>query len=283
MGNFPYRPSPQESDLASGLLFMRPGLLANRACLFPAASGAGQAISDPARTLWHGGPHSRSTAATLAFLDSMVLDRRLDAVFADLVREILARLGAGHSPDLAVSGTIADFRQLLLAAPARDVSIETVIGLLGELAILERLSAFMPEAVTAWMGPLDQRQDFRSGIRAIEVKSSLRSDAKRITVHGPDQLSPPSSGMLHLAHVRLERAEGGSLTVAGLCRAILGHGADSLRLAERLGALGCTDPDAAEWNTPECELEGIDLYHVAPGFPRITADQFVSGNIPGRS
>jgi len=216
----------------------------------------------------------------MAFLDSMVLDRRLDAVFADLVREILARLGAGHSPDLAVSGTIADFRQLLLAAPPRDVSIETVIGLLGELAILERLSAFTPEAVTAWMGPLDQRQDFRSGSRAIEVKSSLRSDAKRITIHGPDQLSPPNSGLLHLAHVRLERAEGGSLTVAGLCRAILGHGADSLRLSERLGELGCTDPDAAEWNTSECELEGIDLYRVAPGFPRITADQFVSGRFP---
>nr|WP_168219865.1 PD-(D/E)XK motif protein [Pseudotabrizicola formosa] len=93
-------------------------------------------------------------------------------------------------------------------------------------------------------------------------------------------MSPPSSGLLHLAHVRLERAEGGSFTVAGLCRAILGHGADSLRLAERLGALGCTDPDAAEWNTPECELEGIDLYHVASGFPRITADQFVSGRFP---
>lgn len=215
-----------------------------------------------------------------AFLDTMVLDRRLDPVFADLVREILARLGAGVAPDLAVGGTIADFRQLLLASPPREVPLEVIIGLLGELVILEQLSAFLPGAVTSWMGPLDQRQDFRSGSRAIEVKSSLRSDAKRVTIHGPDQMSPPRGGELYLAHVRLERAEGGSITVAGLCRAIIGHGTDGSRLSERLAALGCTDPEAEEWNTPECELEGVDFYLVAPGFPRIAADQFISGRFP---
>src|SRR6056297_3374486 len=51
---------------------------------------------------------------SVPFIDVMVSDRKLDNVFAELVGEILVRLGDGQPPAKAVSGTILDFSTLLL-------------------------------------------------------------------------------------------------------------------------------------------------------------------------
>ncbi|MCB1347117.1 MAG: PD-(D/E)XK motif protein [Maritimibacter sp.] len=216
----------------------------------------------------------------MPFIDVMLLERRLDGVFEELVREILARLGEGNSPSKAVGGAISDFRALLMALPPADVSDNVIAGLIGELLVLERLSDTSPAAVAAWCGPFEQRHDFRDSSRAIEVKTSLRSDATRVTIHGGEQLLPPVGGDVHLIHVRLEKASRGALQVGSLCNRILERGTDPGLLSAGLAALGCVDATAPEWNRISFEFEGLTAYRVDDGFPRISPMEFTTGNFP---
>jgi hypothetical protein len=196
------------------------------------------------------------------FIDITLRNPRLTRVFTELVEEILKRLESGEGPETAVHGTIEDFRNLLAPTPDGEIPLTKLGGLIGELVILERLTSMRPAALDGWTGPIGQRHDFRRRDIAIEVKTSLRSDASRVAIHGSEQLLPPSDGHLHLAHVRLEPVDGGALSVAALHRAIIEHGADKLVLDERLAELGCRDAQAEEWNATSFTLEGIEIYAV---------------------
>lgn len=214
------------------------------------------------------------------FIDITLNNPHLTRVFTELVQEILNRLESGTGPEAAVQGTIQDFRNLLATKPEGEISLSMLAGLLGELVILERLTALRPEALGGWTGPIGQRHDFRRGEIGIEVKTSLRSDATRVTIHGPEQLQPPTDGRLYLAHVRLEPVDDGPVSVAGLHRKIIENGADELVLDDRLAELECRDPHADAWNATRFSLEGIDFYSVAAGFPSITPATFPEGSLP---
>ncbi|SNT68952.1 PD-(D/E)XK motif protein [Paracoccus seriniphilus] len=217
---------------------------------------------------------------SVSFIDLMVTDRKLDNVFVELAGEILKRLREGQAPTKAVSGTISDFRALLMGRGRKDPSSAEVMGLVGELLILKRIVDLKPGAISSWTGPFGQRHDFRSGARAIEVKTSGRADAGHLGINGILQLDPPEGGTLLLTHVRLERAEEGTLSVSGLCKSIIEAGADSHRLTEALGKLGCDAPDDDRWNRTRFSFEGLDIYRVEPGFPRLTPDDFLAGVLP---
>lgn len=214
------------------------------------------------------------------FIDMTLRNPRLTRVFTELVEEILTRLENGQGPETSVHGTIDDFRNLLARTPEGEVPLSRLGGLVGELVILERLTSERPAALDGWTGPTGHRHDFRRRDIAIEVKTSLRSDASCVTIHGPEQLLPPSNGDLHLAHVRLERVDGGTHSVAALHRAVVGHGVDEVILDDRLEEFGCSDAQADEWNAASFMLEGIDIYTVATGFPSITPASFPSGALP---
>ena len=215
------------------------------------------------------------------FLDVMVTDRRLDAVFAELVAEILVRLSKGHTPQQAIAGAINDFRDLLASRPSPSADASEICGLVGELLVLERLAAVSSTAIACWTGPYEQRHDFRKGGRAIEVKSSMRSDSTHIKVNGAEQMLPPSGGTMVLVHVRMERSEGGALTISGMHDRLLKAGIAKQPLMAGLAELGCTDPDAPGWNGIAFDLEGIDMYRVGENFPCIVPPSFAEGALPG--
>ena len=192
---------------------------------------------------------------------------------------MFARLEVGQTPHKAVAGTISDFRDLLQSRQ-RDVSGIAAAGLIGELVILEALAGFSASAVQSWTGPYEQRHDFRRAVRAIEVKTSMRSDSTRVTIHGAEQLLPPGDGSMHLAHVRLEQAEAGSATVSRLRERIIGVGVDATLLDAGLSKLDYDQTSANAWDLFAFEVEGIDFYLVSPDFPRITSSTFGDGNLP---
>lgn len=216
-----------------------------------------------------------------SFLDVMLSDQKLDNVFAELVGEILIRLRDGQAPAKAVSGTISDFRTLLLGQGRKDPSKSELMGLVGELAILNRLVDLKPGAIAAWTGPFGQRHDFRSGDHGMEVKTSGRADAGRLCINGFRQLQPPEGGTLFLAHVRLERADEGPLSVAGLCNSIIEAGAPRDSLMSALSEIGCDEPFDERWNSTRFSFEGLDMYRVEKGFPRLSPDEFLEGALPG--
>lgn len=221
--------------------------------------------------------------ASTLFVDITCLNPSLESVFAELTSEVLKRLRAGNPPPVAVAGGIADFRNLLRDGPQATVSDEIMAGLIGELIVLRRLCAKDLNAVKTWTGPISQRHDFRRGAHAIEVKTSMRSDRRTVTVHGIDQLSAPSSGTLTLFHVRMERADSGALSVDKLVAELMSMGVDRTLLFSALRAASCEDPAAPEWNRLTFDLEGMTAYAVTSGFPAITVERFVGGVPPGLS
>jgi hypothetical protein len=204
----------------------------------------------------------------------------LEHVFAELASDILRRISNGEAPGSSVETTIADFRSLLSNSNDDNVTDQALLGLIGELLVLRKLAGYSPSAVDGWTGPLDQRHDFRRGTFAIEVKTSSRSDARRVTISSIDQLEEPADGTLVLIHVLVEPAAGGSVSVASLFSSLVALGASTHELRERLAKMGCSDPNAATWNRTSFELQGLTGYSVIDGFPRITRSQFKAGQIP---
>ncbi len=215
------------------------------------------------------------------FIDLLCRDQKLDPVFGELVSELLSRLRAGKPPGEAVSSTLEDFRTLLVSRNREEVPREKLLGLLGELHVMQRLvQAHGSEALDAWVGPHEQRHDFRVGARAIEVKTSARSDSTQITVHGIDQLAPPRGGALLLIHLGLEETKGGNLSIGRLFDKLVQRGTSSTGLREKLQAVGCDDPYAEAWNVYRFNVEGEQSWEVVPGFPRLTEAEMAPGGLP---
>lgn len=227
------------------------------------------------------GVSSLSMAAkTTLFIDVMCLDRSLDPVFAELAEDILRRLVDGDSPQTAVVNAIRDFRELLRESDVPYVAQGVIIGLIGELFILHRLALIDPTIVHAWMGPFDQRHDFRRGVNALEVKTSTRLDSTQVSINGIDQLEPPLGGHLLLAHVQIERTENGEVSLASLVEQLLKAGVDSNVLRLGLRELGCADPEAVEWNWITFTEPQFRVFDVRPRFPAVIRSAFANGCLP---
>lgn len=202
------------------------------------------------------------------YLDLTCTVRELEGVFAEVATEILRRIQDGESALRACTGTLNEFRLLLLPG-ASDVSDEQITGLIGELLLLTELLSLSADAVALWRGPLGERHDFRGGALAIEVKTTLRAGTETMRISSLDQLLEPAGGELCVTRYTLERAAGGALTVSGLLRRTIELGADRTELKMLLAAMGCAEPESEVWNGIACELQESRSYRVDADFPRL--------------
>lgn len=216
----------------------------------------------------------------LRYADMQCCNRQLNQVFAELADAILCRIEHGIAPLSAIAGAMAEFRELLRDERHAQVPIEQVLGLIGELLVLQHLARYSASCTDAWTGPFEQRHDFRRGRHAIEVKASARSDATRVHINGIEQLAEPAGGKLLLVHVRLERTDVGPLTVGILFQQLVQAGANPHALGHALAQLGCDNPFDLAWNETAWTLEGMTTYAVTPDFPRLVRSSLVQGSLP---
>jgi hypothetical protein len=145
----------------------------------------------------------------------------------------------------AVQTSMRLFRRLL-----RDVQLvsrERVLGLLGELWVLDRLiDTDGAAALDSWTGPRGEAHDFRSGAVELEVKTTTKQRRVHL-IHGLDQLEPSPGADLYLVSVQLAAA---------------GAASDSFSLAERLGAT--RQRLAALGRSEEFGQLVVDRYRLAP-------------------
>lgn len=217
---------------------------------------------------------------TVSFLDLQCMDPALEPVFGDVVDEILARISAGREPVAAVVRTLEDFRDLLAASRAREISLSVVVGLVAELLILNRLLDRSREAWRCWAGPLGDRHDFRREKLSLEVKCSSRLSSRTITISSVEQLEPLPEGELYLAYHVLERVPSGELSVASLADRALARASSATELRLRLNRIGCPDPTDAEWNRYSFQLASQHVYRVEGDFPRLVPSMIQGGCLP---
>ena len=239
----------------------------------PGSVDAGNALSVSVSSFSYKGTRIR-------FLDLVCVREDLEPVFAEVVDEILARIGRGDGCTDAARCTIRDFRALLTRARATDVGIGRVAGLVAELLVLTRLLDRSPSAWRAWRGPEGDRHDFRVGDTSLEVKASLHAGTSGVTINGLDQLEAPTGGTLHLLHIVLEPVTGGILSLASLVRSAMSKVAEPPRIETLLSAAGCRDAFAEEWNRHKFRRESEQLYEIRTGFPRLTRTMLKDSSVP---
>ncbi|MGO6795700.1 PD-(D/E)XK motif protein [Rhizobium ruizarguesonis] len=148
------------------------------------------------------------------------------------------------------------------------LSRSDIIGLIGELLVLERTLGADPNLLPSWEAPVDGLHDFHSRGHALEIKTGL-GPSPSITISRLDQLDSTGLRRLDLIHVKLIEAPDGR-TLGDILTSIRGTVSGGVPQFDnavlRRGLL--PDDDAAR-NAPRVQMRSMDCYSVADGFPRL--------------
>ena len=167
-----------------------------------------------------------------------------------------------------------------------DLSVDAVVGLIGELKILKDLISTADESsvnalLESWRGPYDEAQDFVLEDRLIEVKTiGMRS--RQIKISSLHQLSAePGKEFDLLVNTTFRDGENGQ-SIGGLVRIIrdrvvllLG---DTSILYKALGQKGLHPKNLEEYEYVRCSFYREDIYDVLPdGFPKLIHNNVLEG------
>lgn len=213
------------------------------------------------------------------FLDLTCLAPELDGVFGEVADEIVTRLSEGHSALKACTTTLGEFRMLLVPRQSK-VGKKDIVGLLGEMLLLDELLELDTDACHLWRGPISERHDFRGGSLSAEVKTSGRAGNEMLEVTSIDQLLEPEGGELCLVRYTLEEVAGGELSIASLFDRIVRKASDPLQLRDLLARMECPDPRSPDWNSIHFALEERRSYRIDEFFPRLVPGSLVAGGLP---
>ncbi len=201
-------------------------------------------------------------------LDVSCVDHRVLDTFMSLSGEMLDRIDQSSRSALTEFRSVLEDWRRVLDRAVRRVSRNQIVGLFGELIILERLAKTDPgRAIKAWRAKEGYHHDFAL-TNAVEVKTYVTAHAPRVEIHGAFQLDPPQNGTLHLVTFRVEFNEGGR-TVADLVELIVSLGVD------RDGLLGRSHEEAPIVldETYRLAIAEERLYAIEPNFPGIRASR----------
>lgn len=202
-------------------------------------------------------------------------------LFAEVCSDVLRAMGRseveGDTDLLPELGARLAAWRAFLRDQSGGLSRQEMVGLIGELLVLEALLAGSVESLNVWKSPDDGLHDFEARGHALEVKTSLGA-ARRLHVSMLDQLDAAGLASLHVAHVRLiEQREGG--TLGALVERIAGQLASDRD--RRLFANALLRRGLAPGTADDLELfvrhDGTDFYAVREGFPCLSRARVPGG------
>lgn len=203
-----------------------------------------------------------------SFLDLKCVDSQLGLVFERLVADIVDRL---MKTTTGVSSTVAkaieDWRELLEQARS-PLSRETILGLVGELTILQRLSDTDPhQSIDYWRGPDSGVHDFVSlSNSSIEVKTTASVDGGAVQITNLDQLDESLTASLHLAVVHV-RKDPSAPSLDERIETLLAFGVPRKRLLELTAKAGYVYESGSSDGEDRYAIRSIRLWTVDSGFP----------------
>lgn len=165
----------------------------------------------------HTQPYSdRETGTVRDYLVVTCTSGPLRTTFESLITQYISQLDdIEHNALQTFWDVYLDWKKLL-QQKQEEISETTLIGLFGELLILERLAKNDPVlAVEAWSGPDNNGPDFKTLNFNIEVKTTTRTNHKILRVDSPLQFTPQAGMPLFLARVALSEQPDG-ITLAQL-------------------------------------------------------------------
>lgn len=185
-----------------------------------------------------------------------------------LLEEIVDLLKQGHPPGDAGYVAISNWRELLARPAGQRLSDQALVGLHGELEILESILDAGGE-LNHWTGWSKDHCDFRLSGLVIEAKSTTSSDYRRVRVHGLAQLDDPEDGSdLILVLKRLEASQDGR-SVPDLIERLVKLGASRARLLERLTEVGYYEHHEASYENQRFVSTNVALRRIDDSHPRL--------------
>lgn len=213
------------------------------------------------------------------FIDIVCRERHLEPIFSDFCEEICRKIENGEPGQRAVEGSFAEYRSLFAVARSREISLEKITGLLGELEVLGWLQKHDRKAVRNWFGPTANRHDFSASDVAAEVKTTLSSGSDIITISSLEQLSPSKDRALHLLFLRFEEVGGQGLRISRQIARVRDRCSDPSLLDERLRQLDYYEEDAVKWDERSFAFVSRRFFRVEDDFPRLGPDLLSEGEL----
>jgi hypothetical protein len=205
-----------------------------------------------------------------------LLDSAFEDLFGDLAEDVLTASEEAPTPGAAIAAVCAVVTRWrrFLDGHAAPLAPEQVRGLIGELAVLERLAAGHgpAAALAAWRSPSGSIRDFEADAQSIEVKTFSPSEGATVRINDPLQLEPDHSVPLFLACQELGRSDAKGTRLPEHVERVGRWFAGDTRLAEEfrdslasLGYLSCH----AHLYSDGFALGELLLFEIVEGFPRI--------------
>ena len=176
----------------------------------------------------------------------------------------------GEADSLAAFLARLDAWRRFLKERRTGLSRHEVIGLIGELLILERILQADAALLATWTAPVDGLHDFERCGHALEIKASA-GVATSVRISTLDQLDDEGLRALDLLHVRLIEAPGGR-SLGRVIQAVADLLPDDPARRAFDNALlrrGLMPDDGTARNFPVVTLRSLSAFRVAPRFPRL--------------
>jgi hypothetical protein len=210
------------------------------------------------------------------------LHRNFDDLFTELCADVLVAVQDLPTNPIRALNRVLDRWKALFQAHQTPMGEQQLVGLFGEIMVLNRLLEHDPSAHRLWKGPHGHRHDFSSGRHAVEVKSSLVPEERRPRIHGLDQLEVPENGALSLAWFRLLRA-GARSTGHGFVEEVeraRRRCDDEVALLDLLAAAGYHPADADLYEDVRFVIDEERWFRVDATFPGLTGRALETAGVP---
>jgi len=146
------------------------------------------------------------TGQPVSFLELCNFGNLDEILFGALLDELLRNIDAGMGDIVQqIKDLLEKWKSMLSLDAERVLSINAIVGLFGELALLDYLvNEKKRNDFDNWVGPLGNRHDFEFAKNSIEVKSTTLKNNNEIQVHGVHQLEAYPGKNVYILRVKLE-------------------------------------------------------------------------------
>ncbi|MBB4279308.1 PD-(D/E)XK motif protein [Rhizobium mongolense] len=235
----------------------------NAPCLLLSTSLAADALFELAGVRLVTVPDNRGPLLVLSLEDT----RRRD-LFVKLCADLVEAAASDRARALDRFLDRLEAWRRFLRDRQEGLSRSDIIGLIGELLVLERTLGADPTLLPSWEAPVDGLHDFHSRGHALEIKTGL-GPSPSINISRLDQLDTIGLRRLDLIHVKLIEAPDGR-TLGDILTSIRGIvPGDVPQFDNAVIRRGLLPDDDSARNALRVQMRSMDCYSVADDFPRL--------------
>jgi len=199
-------------------------------------------------------------------------------LFGAFLDELLKSIEGGKGLLLEdIKNLLEKWKNLLSLDTEKAMSLKSVIGLFGELLLLDHLVNVKKIAtLDNWVGPNGNRHDFEFLQHSIEVKSTTVKNGNDIHVSGVTQLEPYLGKTVAILRIKLEIEPNGMSLPQLIERIAAGDSINLGKLTEKLLKVGYQSDKAHHYKDLCFQAIEFQVIPVDSKFPRITANSLLA-------